>query len=50
MSEDSEDNKQEIIIGKMSFDPIEFGTVIEGNQKVLRIKPTTECSLKLNLT
>ena len=26
---------------------IEF---IEGNQKVLRIKPTTECSLKLNLT
>ena len=50
VSEDSEDNKQEIIIGKMSFDPIEFGTVIEGNQKVLRIKPTTECSLKLNLT
>ena len=50
VSEESEDNKQEIIIGKMTFDPIEFGTVIEGNQKVLRINPTTECSLKLNLT
>jgi hypothetical protein len=34
----------------MNFDPIEYGTVIEGNGKVLRITPTTECSLKLNLT
>ena len=47
---DNEDSKEEIVIGKMNFDPIEYGTVIEGNGKVLRITPTTECSLKLNLT
>ena len=48
--DDNEDSKEEIAIGKMVFDPIEYGTVIEGNEKVLRITPTTECSLKLNLT
>ena len=41
---------EEMAIGEMNFDPIEYGTVIEGNQRVLRITPTTECSLKLNLT
>ena len=48
--ENSEDEKEDIAIGDMNFDPIEFGTVIEGNEKVLKIKPTTECALKLNLT
>ena len=48
--DDKERSFEETIIGKMNFDPIEYGTVIEGNQKVLRITPTTECSLKLNLT
>ena len=48
--EDSIDNKEEIVIGKMNFDPIEFGTIIQGNEKVIKIKPNTECSLKLNLT
>ena len=48
--DDNEDSREEIAIGKMVFDPIEYGTVIEGNEKVLRITPTTECSLKLNLT
>ena len=45
-----EDEKEDIVIGDMNFDPIEFGTVIEGNEKILRIKPTIECALKLNLT
>jgi len=48
--DDNEDSKEEIAIGKMVFEPIEYGTIIEGNEKVLRITPTAECSLKLNLT
>ena len=49
--DDNEESKDdELIIGKMTFDPIEYGTVIEGNEKILKITPATECSLKLNLT
>ena len=49
--DDNEDSKDdEMIIGKMTFEPIEYGTVIEGNAKILKITPATECSLKLNLT
>jgi len=48
--DDKDESKNEMIIGKMTFDPIEYGTIIEGNEKVLSITPATECSLKLNLT
>ena len=44
------ENKGEFSVGKMSFDPIEYGTIIEGNEKVVNITPAKECSLKLNLT
>ena len=44
------ENKGEFTVGKMSFDPIEYGTIIEGNEKVVNITPAKECSLKLNLT
>ena len=49
INEDNE-SKDEIIIGKMNFLPIEYGTSIEGNERVLKITPITESSLKLNLT
>ena len=44
------EKKDEYSVGKMSFDPIEYGTIIEGNEKVVNITPAKECSLKLNLT
>ena len=47
--DDKDESKDEMVIGKMNFDPIEYGSVIEGNEKVLSITPSTECSLKLNL-
>ena len=48
--ENSEDYNEEIVIGKMNFEPIEFGSIIEGNEKIVKINPNTEYSLKLNLT
>ena len=45
-----EENKGEFTIGKMNFEPIEYGTLIEGNEKVVNITPAKECALKLNLT
>ena len=45
-----EENKGEFTIGKMNFEPIEYGTLIEGNEKVVNITPSKECALKLNLT
>ena len=50
LNDEDEESKEEEVVGKMSFDPIEFGAVIEGNNKVIRINPANECSLKLNLT
>ena len=47
-NEETEQN--EIVIGKLEFESIDFGSVIEGNSKVLRINPVTESTLKLNLT
>ena len=47
---ENEENKNEFSVGKMNFDPIEYGTIIEGNEKVVNITPAKECSLKLNLT
>ena len=47
---DSDNESKDIIIGKMNFIPIEYGATIEGNEKVLKITPITESSLKLNLT
>ena len=44
------EKKDEYSVGKMSFDPIEYGTIIEGNEKVVNITPAKECTLKLNLT
>ena len=49
--EDDEENiEKEIKVGKMEFEAIEYGTVFEGNKKVIKINPITECSLKINLT
>ena len=48
--ENSEDYNEEIVIGKIHFEPIEFGSIIEGNEKIIKINPNTEYSLKLNLT
>ena len=45
-----EENKGEFTIGKMNFEPIEYGTLIEGNEKVVNITPAKECALKLNFT
>ena len=45
-----ENEQNEIVIGKLEFESIDFGSVIEGNAKVLRITPVTESTLKLNLT
>ena len=42
--------KMNIPLEKMSFDPIEYGTIIEGNERVVNITPAKECTLKLNLT
>jgi hypothetical protein len=50
LDDENEESKEEEVVGKMTFDPIEFGAVIEGNNKVIRINPANECSLKLNLT
>ena len=52
LNDENEESKEEevVVVGKMTFDPIEFGAVIEGNNKVIRINPANECSLKLNLT
>ena len=50
LNDENEESKEEEVVGKMTFDPIEFGAVIEGNNKVIRINPANECSLKLNLT
>ena len=47
---ENDGNKDEFAIGKIKFDPIEYGTVVEGNEKVVNITPSNECSLKLNLT
>ena len=47
---ENEENQMEFSVGKMNFDPIEYGTIIEGNEKVVNITPSKECSLKLNLT
>ena len=47
---DSDNESKDIVIGKMNFIPIEYGATIEGNEKVLKITPITESSLKLNLT
>ena len=47
---ENEENQGEFSVGKMNFDPIEYGTIIEGNGKVVNIIPSKECSLKLNLT
>ena len=47
---ENEENQGEFSVGKMNFDPIEYGTIIEGNGKVVNITPSKECSLKLNLT
>ena len=44
------EKKDEYSVGKMSFDPIEYGTIIEGNERVVNITPAKECTLKLNLT
>ena len=44
------EKKDEFSIGKMNFEPIEYGTIIEGNGKVINITPAKECTLKLNLT
>jgi hypothetical protein len=50
LNDEDEESKEDEVVGKMTFDPIEFGAVIEGNNKVIRINPANECSLKLNLT
>ena len=47
---ENEENQMEFSVGKMNFEPIEYGTIIEGNEKVVNITPSKECSLKLNLT
>ena len=44
------EKKDEFSIGKMNFEPIDYGTIIEGNEKVVNITPAKECTLKLNLT
>ena len=44
------ENKGEFTVGKINFDPIEYGTIIEGNEKVVNITPAKECTLKINLT
>ena len=50
LNDENDESREEEVVGKMIFDPIEFGAVIEGNNKVIRINPANECSLKLNLT
>ena len=50
INENENINNDEFAIGKMDFDPIEYGTIIEGNEKVVNITPAKECTLKLNLT
>ena len=45
-----EENEQEFIVGKMNFETIEYDSIFEGNEKVIKIIPLNECSLKLNLT
>ena len=47
---ENDEKKDEFTIGKMNFEPIEYGTIIEGNEKVVNITPAKECTLKLNLT
>ena len=44
---DKKDNKEEIID---EFEPIEFGTVVEGKKNVLEINSLKEYNLKINLT
>ena len=45
--EDKKGNNDENIV---EFEPIEFGTVIEGEKNVLKISPLKEYNLKINLT
>ena len=48
--DDEDSSEKEITVGKMKFEAIEYGTIFEGNGKVLKITPSTEYSLKINLT
>ena len=50
INENENIKKDEFSIGKIDFEPIEYGTIIEGNEKVVNITPAKECTLKLNLT
>ena len=50
IQDDNKEREEEMIIGKMNFEPIELGSVIEGNEKVIKIIPFKESSLKLNLS
>ena len=43
---DKKDDNEENI----EFEPIEYGSVIEGEKNVLKIRPSREYSLKINLT
>ena len=46
IEEDKNDNNEEYI----DFEPIEYGSIIEGEKNVLKIRPSKEYNLKINLT
>jgi hypothetical protein len=46
-SDDKKENNDDI---SYEFEPIEYGTIIEGKKNVLEISPLKEYSLKINLT
>ena len=46
IEEDKKDNNEEYI----DFEPIEYGSIIEGEKNVLKIRPSKEYNLKINLT
>ena len=37
-------------INFLEFAPIKFGTVIEGNERIVKINSINSCTLRLNLT
>ena len=49
-NDDNISNQLDSLGGEREFEPIEYGTIIEGNEKIIKIEPSQDIILRLNLT